>query len=296
MPSFLRSPYILHLRPKVWPTVAAHVFAGAFMALGPDAFMPPILWRTLLGCIVWTAFLNGGTLAFNSAFDKDEGDIAFLHSPPPIPRGLMGLSSALMIAGALLSLFLGPHYFTVYCISLIMSWIYSAPPIRLKARGGWDVLINGIGYGALTALAGWYAVRSDLSFAQSLIFVGFGFLFAAFYPMTQFYQREDDRKSGARTLVLVLGDRLSMIFIHVCLILTVACWLGALIGMRSGNANFHPWAIWAIAIPSLAWLLFAMHWWATFDRYPHRTGMYRACALWGFTNVCLALAFYYGFA
>ena len=39
----------------------------------------------LLVLVIWVVFLNGGTLAINSVFDKDEGDIGYLNSPPALP-------------------------------------------------------------------------------------------------------------------------------------------------------------------------------------------------------------------
>ena len=45
----------------------------------------------LLGLVLWVVCLNGGTLALNSAFDRDEGDIAYLRRPPLPPRHLAGV-------------------------------------------------------------------------------------------------------------------------------------------------------------------------------------------------------------
>ena len=49
------------------------------------------LGPALLGLALWVVCLNGGTLALNSAFDRDEGDIAYLRRPPPPPRYLAGV-------------------------------------------------------------------------------------------------------------------------------------------------------------------------------------------------------------
>ena len=50
-----------------------------------------------LGALVlWVVCLNGGTLAINSVFDKDEGDIGYLVAPPAIPKHLLAFSVALL--------------------------------------------------------------------------------------------------------------------------------------------------------------------------------------------------------
>ena len=92
-------PYLLHLRPLEWPIVAAHFSVGWLVAGGlrsPDG-------RALLGMLVWVVALNGGTLALNSAFDRDDGDIAYLRQPPRIPAGLAWGAAVLMLAGGVVT-------------------------------------------------------------------------------------------------------------------------------------------------------------------------------------------------
>src|SRR2546430_2867318 len=51
------------------------------------------LFRSALAALaIWVICLNGGTLAINSVFDKDEGDIGYLVAPPPIPTYLLAFS------------------------------------------------------------------------------------------------------------------------------------------------------------------------------------------------------------
>ncbi|MFP4379621.1 MAG: UbiA family prenyltransferase [Candidatus Sumerlaeia bacterium] len=296
--------YFMHLRPASWPTVAGHLLCGALIADGFGAFALAggNLWRTLMAAVIWALFLNGGTLALNSAVDQDEGDIGYLNNPPPIPPGLFLFGFIFMLIGLAASWFMGVAFAIVYTICFVMSLLYSVPPIRLKARGGWDVIINMIGYGALTCLGGWLAVRPLPVGSDWLIFTGFAFLFAAVYPMTQFYQMEEDARSGARTLALTLGESGSMFFIHVSLVLANASWIFAALGRWQGYSLMQ--AIPAPDTPPLGttgwifligqavlWFAFSSHWWLTFRRRDHKKNFYRSMILWAISNVAMVIAF-----
>jgi 4-hydroxybenzoate polyprenyltransferase len=284
-----RNPYFLHLRPQSWPTVAGHVLSGAMMAGGLGVFAPTHLVCALLGAAVWAACLNGGTLAFNSAFDKDEGDIGFLKNPPPPPRRLAMFGIAMMCVGAAVGWWIGRAYFAAYIVCLALSILYSTPPVYLKRRGGWDVVINMTGYGFLTGFAGWVSVAAVPHGLDLLIFLGFAFLFGVVYPMTQFYQMDEDRSKGARTLALVLGPNGTMAFIHVCVILATTCWLVAL----GARASASPIAWFLAGGCGAMWLAFSADWWKRFKTYPHQRGFYVSMALWAITDLAMIVAFAY---
>lgn len=261
------------------------------MARGVTDFETAAVWPVVAACLLWSVFLNGGTLALNSAVDRDNGDIGYLNNPPPIPKGLASWGLGLMVLGGLLAIPLGTPFLLLYALSFVLSILYSVPPVRLKARGGWDVIINMTGYGALTALAGWVAVAPWPDFSDALLFAGFAFLFGAVYPMTQFYQMDEDREKGAWTLALMLGARGSMVFIHLCLGLTFLCWTGALQGRIEANAAPGVIGLSLLLIQGLGWLLFSLHWWKNFEGYPHQKGLYRSMVLWALSNAALIVAF-----
>ena len=120
-----RLDYLLHLRPAEWPIVAGHTALGYLLAVGPAGALAGTRWReAALGIVLWVVCLNGGTLALNSAFDRDEGDIAYLRRPPPPPRGLAPASLALMLAGQALAFALPPGYRIAYAACVVMSLVY----------------------------------------------------------------------------------------------------------------------------------------------------------------------------
>jgi lycopene elongase/hydratase (dihydrobisanhydrobacterioruberin-forming) len=129
--------YLLHLRPAEWPIMAAHTALGWLLAVGVSGAVNGVqLGEALFALLVWVVFLNGGTLAINSAFDRDEGDIGYLKAPPPPPRHLLAFSLVLLVGGQLLALRLPVGFQVAYAICFFLSLVYSVPPLRLKAVAG----------------------------------------------------------------------------------------------------------------------------------------------------------------
>ncbi len=276
------SPYLLHMRPRSWPIVAAHAGVGVVLGLAGHS-TPGAAWRAPLALAAWAVLLNGGTLALNSAFDQDTDDIGYLDSPPPPPRHLAPFGIALMTAGGLLSLVVSPLFALAYGASFVMSLAYSCPPLRLKARAGFDILINTAGYGALTVFAGWAAVRAEAPRFILLIAAGYAALFACLYPLTQVYQYDDDRARGDRTFTVVLGPALAVRFATAALLGAFAlfAWAG---GWR-GRAM-------AVLAPALAaWLAVMVPWLLRGRSYPEKRGMYRGLWAWALTDLAVVLAY-----
>jgi 4-hydroxybenzoate polyprenyltransferase len=268
--------YLLHLRPMEWPIMTAHFLLGTLLAVGLGLRLAPVL----LGWFVFVALLNGGTLAINSAFDQDEGDIGYLRQPPKPPRHL-ALVSGLMLAASLgLGFLLPPLFAWSNAACVVMAVLYSVPPVRLKARAGWDLLINCLGFGMLTPLAGWGLTGRALPPGMRSVAIGFAFLFGALYPPTQIYQILEDRARGDRTLVIVLGESASLAF-ATGLALVAHLWFawGAL---QSGRSPLP------LALSLVAWLAVLLPWWAGWRRWTparHQAGMYRALAAWAITDL-----------
>src|SRR5262249_15174784 len=141
---------------------------------------------------------------------RDEGDIGYLRAPPPPPKHLLSFSLFLLVGGQLLSFMLPVGFRIAYAICLVLSLIYSVPPLRLKAVAGPDWLINMWGVGTLTPYAGYAATGIPVQPAHWLVLLAFCPLFASLYPLTQLYQFEEDSRRGDRTLALILGMRRSL--------------------------------------------------------------------------------------
>jgi len=288
-PSF---DYVLHLRPAEWPIMAGHTALGLFLATGlPGVLAHPRLGDGVLGLALWVVALNGGTLAINSAFDRDEGDVAYLRNPPPPPRRLFAFGLGLMLAGLAVAWVALPRsYAGLFAVCVAMSVLYSVPPARLKAVAGADWVINMWGFGTLTPLAGFAATGEPLPPALAWVFLAFCPLFAALYPLTQLYQMDEDRRRGDRTLALRLGVAGSLALALACALLA----FGVL--ARAGQlAGWHGAARWGLlGVALAAWLAVLGPWLARAGRMTpagHQRGMHRALGAWAVTDLAVLLAF-----
>lgn len=288
-----RLDYLLHLRPAEWPIMAAHTALGYLLAVGLAGAGGQHLNSALLGLVLWVVCLNGGTLALNSAFDRDEGDIAYLRNPPPPPRRLAAFSLGLMGLGQVAALALPMLFGALYGLCFVLSVLYSVPPFRLKAVAGADWLINMVGFGTLTPLAGWATTGQPLDTVAWLVLLGFCPLFAALYPLTQLYQLEEDARRGDRTLALMLGVRRSL---DIALAAAGAAfllfaWAGARSPWPLGQEGVWRWG--ALGMALLAWALVLVPWRLKGERLgarEHQRGMYLALGAWAVTDVAVLLA------
>lgn len=291
-----RFDYVLHTRPAEWPIMAAHTVLGYLLAVGlAGAVAGDSLGAAALGLTLWVVFLNGGTLAINSAFDKDEGDIGYLRQPPPVPANLFGFGMALLVAGGALSLLLPPGFTAAYAACFVMSVLYSVPPFRFKAVAGVDWVINMVGFGALTPYAGWALTGRPIDRPALLVFAGFAPLFASLYPLTQIYQFEEDRRRGDRTLALMLGERASLLLAITAALLAFVLFF--LAGTGRGWLSAAPGGGWRAALLGMAlasWMAVLAPWAVRCRRMTsaqHQRGMYAALGAWAVTDVAVALGF-----
>jgi 4-hydroxybenzoate polyprenyltransferase len=284
--------YLLHMRPREWPIMVAHTALGYFLARGiAGGVGSDDIAALISGLLVWVLLLNGGTLALNSAFDRDEGDIGYLDHPPPAPRHLALWGFGLMVAGQAIALALPRGFAIAYAICFAMSLLYSVPPIRLKAVAGADWIINMIGFGTLTPYAGWALTRLPLTHAGAWALGGFAPLFAALYPLTQLYQLDEDRARGDRTLALALGVRWSLALSIAAMLVAFACFVMAV--RLSDHIGGDAHALFALGVAAALWLAVLVPWLVRgpgMSPAAHKRGMYAALVAWAATDIAVLLA------
>ncbi|MGH7583764.1 MAG: UbiA family prenyltransferase [Gemmatimonadales bacterium] len=278
--------YVRLMRPAEWPFMALHTAVGWLVAAGwrvPDA-------PAWIGIGTWVVLLNGGTLALNSAYDRDSTEVAFLKHPPQPPRYLAPFAVGLMLAGLLATWHLPTLYRIGYDVCVILSIAYSAPPFRLKAVPGADWLVNVIGFGAATPFAAWALTGRPLSGPLVSVLLSFAPLFAGFYPLTQLYHLDADRARGDRTLAMQLGVRVSVIAaVFFC---SMAFGMLAMAAWRAGwrGDQLARWC--ALVLAALAWGAVLVPWYRQGEQWSaadHRRAMYHALVAWALTDAAVIL-------
>ena len=281
--------YILHMRPAEWPIMAGHTLLGYVLAVGAAGVTRgEHIGSALLALVIWVVFLNGGTLAINSVFDKDEGDIGYLNSPPALPRYLLHCSWGLLVVGQALAFLLPVGFRVAYAICFVLSILYSVPPFRFKAVAGVDWVINMWGFGTLTPYAAWAATGRPLDIGHGLVLLAFCPLFAGLYPLTQLYQFDEDRRRGDRTLALILGMRASLVVATLSTLLAFALLAWAMLLLNVGAKGF------TLLLPLVLWLVVLLPWLLDYARWSpkqHQRGMYRALAAWAVTDLTVLFVF-----
>ncbi|TAL40275.1 MAG: hypothetical protein EPN89_20075 [Methylovulum sp.] len=156
-----------------------------------------------------------------------------------------------------------------------------------------------IGYGGCTTFSGLILGQVIMGTSSVvpdsagwLLVAGFALLFESFYPLTQIYQIENDRKRGDVTLAVALGTRPS-------LALSIA------FGIAAGNFLLATARMWndmgtiGHILPQsgaiVAWMLMLAVWYlkaAEMDASAHEKGMYRALAVWAVIDGAVLISRY----
>jgi chlorophyll synthase len=136
--------------PPMWAFMCGVVSSGVSLA---DRW--PFL---IAGLLLAGPMVCGTSQAVNDWYDRH---VDAINEPDrPIPSGRIAGSWGLYIAiiGTVLSLVMGavigPWVFAATILGLVLAWIYSAPPLRLKMSGWWGPGAVALSYEGLTWFTG----------------------------------------------------------------------------------------------------------------------------------------------
>lgn len=155
------------------PTLPAP--SAVFEVLHPITWFPPMwafscgvvssgapIWEQWLvivaGVILAGPLMCGTSQVVNDWYDRHVDAINEPDRPIPSGRipGRWGFYLALIwtTLSLLLALALGPWVFGAALLGMVLAWIYSAPPLRLKGNGWWGNLAVGLSYEGLAWVTG----------------------------------------------------------------------------------------------------------------------------------------------
>lgn len=160
----------------------------------------------------WLQFLNvhvllfGGATAYNSWWDKDEGAIGGLKSPPEMQRWMWPVSMGMQYVGLIWAFSVGWNFAIIYVISMLFFWLYSTPLARWKGKPLLSLVAIGVSTGTNSFLLGFLAGGGyPITYFEDVISVGVACIILSLYPVSQIYQTVEDRKRGDQTFALNYG-------------------------------------------------------------------------------------------
>ena len=202
--------FIFILRPTVVVGMWVFFFAGAALGTRASGGSLPLFALSrdlLLGFGAMTAALGGGCLLNQISdveTDRVNEKLFFL------PRGLISMRAAwvelavVWVLAAALAAPLSPAFRVVLAVSLFLNLTYSAPPVRAKSSCPWDMVWNGLGFGLVSAVAGWASV-APLTPAIIPLGLTYALAVAGVTASTTVLDVEGDRAEGLGTTAAVLG-------------------------------------------------------------------------------------------
>ena len=179
---------------------------------------PPEAWRVALGWLALHVFLYGGTTAFNSYYDRDEGPIGGVRHPRPVDAGLLRFSLVVQALGLPLAWLVSPAFALTYLLLFALAGAYSHPRTRWKADPRAALAVVALGQGGVGSAAGVWAAAGPgadvLALAQSAALWWGAAVAAAIvvgqYLVSQAYQVDEDRRRGDVTLPVAIGPRAAL--------------------------------------------------------------------------------------
>ncbi len=200
-----RHPFLRHLR-LPFNLLLSPVYLWGVLLAGGHAGEG----RIWLGYLAVHLFLYGGTTAFNSYYDRDEGPVGGMLEPPAVSRGLLPFSLAVQALGLPLALVVGGRFALAWLLLFVIFAAYSHPAVRLKASAVGALTAIALGQGAVGFALGWLAADPARPLWSSHGLAGMlstALVIVGLYLVTQSYQTLEDRRRGDLTLSVVLGPR-----------------------------------------------------------------------------------------
>lgn len=252
-----------------WKDYYTHLRLNFQFLLSPIFLMGALLAgeklgvRLLVAYLSFHLFLYAGVTALNSSYDKDEGPVGGLETPPPPPPYLFLFSMVWQLIGLALAVAINPIFGTIYVIIFVLSFAYSYPRVRLKGHPLASVLTVALGQGVLPYLAAWSLPRGEIASAFTplglLGMLATTAITVGLYPLTAIYQLDEDAQRGDMTLARWLGPMRSFYFADGFII------LGGLAALLLIQLRFTLFEEAGLAFAVIAMLVYLARWARTFQ-------------------------------
>jgi 1,4-dihydroxy-2-naphthoate octaprenyltransferase len=176
--------------------------------------VPDINWfKAMLIFVILHFLIYPASNGYNSYMDRDESSVGGIKNPLQPTRELFVVSVVFDAIAVLASLFIGVVFAIGVLFYILASRAYSYRGIRLKKFPVIGYLTVVVFQGAVTFWLVYTGSSQSTSLdAPSAAMIASSFLIGGFYPLTQIYQHEADKRDGVTTISYLLGYRGTFIF------------------------------------------------------------------------------------
>lgn len=213
--------YIMLLRPTLFFPTWFFFLLGVFWARKVETYFSinlKIFNKDFILTFLSLTLLSGFSYVLNQIYDKESDKLnkkLFLLS-----EGYISLKSAYIYAFFVLFLsfiLILPVFFhnrivlLFWGLILLFGILYSVPPFAFKRKPILDMLTNGLGYGVLVFLMG-YVVFSKIDIFAIKLSISYFLAVCYTYVFTTIPDIEGDKKTGEKTIGVILGYSGSILF------------------------------------------------------------------------------------
>ncbi len=195
------------LKPITW---FAPMWAYACGVISSGVASTDRLFEIFLGILLAGPLVCGTSQAVNDWFDRHVDAINEPHRPIPSGRipGAWGLyiGIAWTVLSLIVAAILGPVVLAAAAVGLILAWVYSAPPLRLKQEGWRGCTAVAACYEGLPWFTGAAVMTGSLPDANITIVAALYSVGAiGIMALNDFKAVEGDRQMGIRSLPVQFG-------------------------------------------------------------------------------------------
>lgn len=219
------------LRVQFTPVMIAPVILGAAVAWHAVRVFAPVLF---LLALAGSVCLHLAANAIDDVYDYILGTdkVSERLFPPdtpgwkPLARGVMSVGQAIkvsyllygvsLVIGVFLSYLVGWYALAIAVPGILLSYFYTAPPLRLDYRGlGLGELSILLSFGPIPALGVYYVTTGQISGLPFIFAIPSGLLTTGILVSHDLIYYEPYKQSGKRSLVVVIGKGRALLFASV---------------------------------------------------------------------------------